>query len=61
MADATATVQELYAAFGRGDLPAILSKLADDIVWESEAPAIVSFGGIRRGIRETRGFFRCSR
>jgi uncharacterized protein len=57
MADATATVQELYAAFGRGDLPTILSKLADDVVWESEAPAIVSFGGIRHGITETRGFF----
>jgi ketosteroid isomerase-like protein len=57
MADATVTVQELYAAFGRGDLPAILSKLDDNIVWESEAPAIVSFGGIRHGITEVRGFF----
>jgi uncharacterized protein len=57
MSNLTATVQELYAAFGRGDLPAILSKLADDVVWESEGPAIVSFSGIRHGIAETRGFF----
>lgn len=29
------TVQEIYAAFGRGDVPAILAKLADDVQWES--------------------------
>jgi len=29
-----ATVQEIYAAFGRGDVPAILGKLADDVAWE---------------------------
>jgi len=51
------TVKELYAAFGRGDLPAILAQLANDIVWESEGPAIISFTGIRRGIPETTGFF----
>lgn len=28
------TVQEIYAAFGRGDIPAILEKLADDVRWE---------------------------
>lgn len=28
------TVQQLYAAFGRGDIPAILSQLADDVEWE---------------------------
>lgn len=57
MSNLTATVQELYAAFGRGDVPAILAKLADDVVWESEGPAIVSFSGIRHGITATRGFF----
>jgi ketosteroid isomerase-like protein len=53
----TTTVQELYAAFGRGDVPAILAKLADDVVWESEGPAIISFSGIRRGKAEAKGFF----
>jgi ketosteroid isomerase-like protein len=57
MSNLTAIVQELYAAFGRGDVPAILAKIADDVVWESEGPAIVSFSGIRHGTTETRGFF----
>ena len=29
-----ATVQAIYEAFGRGDIPFILSKLADDVKWE---------------------------
>jgi uncharacterized protein len=29
------TVQAIYAAFGRGDIPAILGHLADDVAWES--------------------------
>jgi uncharacterized protein len=28
------TVAEIYAAFGRGDVPAILDTLADDVAWE---------------------------
>ena len=28
------TVREMYAAFGRGDVPAILEKMADDVEWE---------------------------
>jgi uncharacterized protein len=51
------TVQGLYAAFGRGDIAAIMAMLADDVVWESEGPAIISFTGTRRGKTETLGFF----
>ena len=29
-----ATVAEVYAAFGRGDVPAILDTLADDVSWD---------------------------
>jgi uncharacterized protein len=29
-----ATLQAMYQAFGRGDIPAILEHFADDIVWE---------------------------
>jgi ketosteroid isomerase-like protein len=29
-----ATVQEVYAAFGAGDVPAILERLAGDVRWE---------------------------
>ena len=28
------TVQEMYEAYGRGDLPAILSKLSESVEWE---------------------------
>ncbi len=31
------TVQGIYEAFGRGDVPAILETLADDVEWESWA------------------------
>src|ERR1035438_3349602 len=57
MADTTATVQELYAAFRRGDLQAILASLADDVVWESEGPAIIASSGTRHGRAEAQGFF----
>ena len=51
------TIRDMYAAFGRGDIPFILSKLDDDVVWESEGPAALSFSGMRRGPAETLGFF----
>jgi uncharacterized protein len=28
------TVSEIYAAFGRGDVPAILERVSDDVRWE---------------------------
>lgn len=36
------TVAAIYAAFGKGDVPAILAHLADDVEWE--------FGGADSGI-----------
>ena len=30
----TATVQAIYEAFGKGDVPAILEQLAEDVAWE---------------------------
>lgn len=35
MATALETVQQIYAAFGRGDIPAILAALDEDVKWES--------------------------
>lgn len=32
-----ATVQTIYEAFGKGDIPAILDVLADDVEWEAWA------------------------
>ena len=31
-------VQEIYAAFGRGDIPYILDQIADDVSWDEEVP-----------------------
>jgi uncharacterized protein len=33
--DNAATVADIYAAFGRGDVPAILDRIADDVVWDA--------------------------
>lgn len=41
------TIQNGYAAFGRGDIPAALSAFAPDIVWDS--PATVQTGGRYHG------------
>jgi len=51
------TIQDIYAAFGRGDIPYILSNLTEDVSWEFEAPAEISWSGIRRGPSEALGFF----
>jgi ketosteroid isomerase-like protein len=57
-----ATVADIYAAFGRGDVPAILDRLADDVAWEewsdsfaqrAEVPHLVA----RRGPSDVEGFF----
>lgn len=36
--DHVKTVQVVYEAFGRGDVPTILDQLADDVVWDQDAP-----------------------
>ena len=37
MSEPTATVQAIYEAFGRGDVPTVLDHLADDVAWEHDA------------------------
>lgn len=37
MTNNLATVGEIYAAFGAGDIPTILSHMADDVQWEQWA------------------------
>jgi hypothetical protein len=52
------TVQDIYAAFGRGDLPAILDRLADDVAWDQRTPANgVPWYQPRSGRDEVMGFF----
>jgi ketosteroid isomerase-like protein len=56
--DNVKTIQEIYAAFGAGDIPAILAKLSADVDWEygqggSDVPWLQS----RRGRDAVGGFF----
>ena len=52
------TVQRLYAAYGRGDVDAVLADLADDVDWAAEAAsASVPWYGSYRGKGEVPGFF----
>lgn len=52
-------VRDMYAAFGRGDVPAILEHLAEDIEWEyGAAPNPVPWLQPRRGRAQVVEFFK---
>lgn len=51
------TIEELYAAFGRADLPFMLDMLAEDVDWQHPRPADIPWGGKRRGPEEVAPFF----
>ena len=56
--DNLATVQGIYEAFGKGDVPAILDQLTDDVDWAAEASSdAVPWYGMRKGKDEVVGFF----
>ncbi len=57
MSELVKKVQDMYAAFGRGDVETILNNTTDDVSWEFEAPAALSWSGIRKGRKEAMGFF----
>jgi ketosteroid isomerase-like protein len=48
-------VQQVYAAFGRGDLPALLALLDENVSWRMAGPA--PFAGERRGHAGVQEFF----
>jgi ketosteroid isomerase-like protein len=50
-------VQELYAAFGGGDVPAMLNGLAPDVDWSFNGPTKIPFGGSWRGPEGVAKFF----
>jgi ketosteroid isomerase-like protein len=57
-----ATIKEIYEAFGRGDVPTIVSKLADDVEWEKwddnfAQQADVPYLRYRQGPQAVIGFF----
>ncbi len=51
-------VQQLYASFGRGDIPAVLNRLADDVDWCQSGPeSIFPFAGTRHGKNQMMTYF----
>ena len=50
-------VREMYAAFGRGDVPAVLDTLAEDIEWRIAGPSELPYAGLHRGRDEVAKFF----
>jgi ketosteroid isomerase-like protein len=53
----TQVVQRFYAALGQGDIPTVLSLLAEDVMWEMPHPRDqVPFGGIWQGVDEVKQF-----
>ena len=52
------TITQVYEAFGRGDVGAILDAVTDDVDWASEAaPAVAPWHGARHGKDEVAAFF----
>lgn len=50
-------VQGTYEAFGRGDIPALLGLLTDDVEWTFQGPSMIPFAGPRRGREGVAEFF----
>ena len=50
-------VQETYEAVSRGDIPALLELLTDDVEWTLQGPSVIPFAGTRRGREGVAEFF----
>lgn len=53
----TETIQRAYEAFGRGDVPAILALVDDEVDWEFVGSADLPYAGPRRTRKEVGAFF----
>ena len=51
------TIRSVYAAFGRGDLEALLASLDPQVSWRTPGFPDLPTGGLRRGVAEVRDFF----
>jgi ketosteroid isomerase-like protein len=56
----TKVVQDMYAAFGRGDIPTVLSHVADDVAWQAVygVGSHVPHSGERHGKPAVADFFK---
>jgi ketosteroid isomerase-like protein len=50
-------VQGTYEAIGRGDIPALLVLLADEVTWTLQGPSAIPFAGTRHGREGVAEFF----
>lgn len=50
-------VQRTYEAVGRGDIPAFLDLLTDDVEWTLQGSSVIPFAGTRRGREGVAEFF----
>jgi ketosteroid isomerase-like protein len=50
-------VADLYAAFGQGDIGAVIDSLTDDVVWINHAPAAAPISGVFHGKDGVQTFF----
>jgi ketosteroid isomerase-like protein len=57
MATPTQIIQQAYDAFGRGDIPALVALVADDVDWEFVGPADLPYAGRRTTPQQVGEFF----
>ena len=50
-------VQQAYAAFGQGDIPALLRFLTDDVEWTLQGPSVIPWAGTHHGHEGVTEFF----
>jgi ketosteroid isomerase-like protein len=50
-------VQRTYEAVGRGDIPALLDLLTEDVEWTLQGPSVIPFAGTRYGREGVAEFF----
>ncbi len=51
------TVQQIFEAFGRADIPGVLEHVSEDVTWDAPGPSVVPFYGRRRGHEGAAEFF----
>lgn len=52
------TIHQVYEDFGRGDVPAVLAMLTEDVRWFTPGPPdIIPYAGLRSGREQVAGYF----
>lgn len=55
--DNVQVVQQIYASFGQGDIPAVLDALAEDVDWVWFGPSEIPWAGQHHGREDMKQFF----